>query len=94
MGLVEVTVTVRNIYGDPLPGKTVTCYANVVSGGPFCFCPGEDPQVGVTDVNGEVVFIYHDFGGCGNLEWYADCEGVVLGPSGTIYIGRQRRCID
>ncbi len=86
MGLVEVTVTVRNIYGDPLPGKTVTCYANIVSGGPFCFCPGEDPQVDVTDANGEVVFIYDNFGGCGELNWYADCEGVVLGPSGTIYI--------
>jgi hypothetical protein len=86
MGQIDVTVTVRNIYGDPLPGKTVTCYANVVSGGPFCFCPGEDPQVGVTDANGEVVFVYHDFGGCGELNWYADCEGVVLGPSGTIYI--------
>ena len=86
MGWVKVTVVVRNIYGDPLPGKTVTCYANLVSGGPFCYCPGEDPQVGVTDVNGEVIFYYHDFGGCGELNWYADCESVVLGPSGTIYI--------
>jgi hypothetical protein len=85
-GWVEITVTVRNIYGDVLPGKTVTCYANVVSGGPFCWCPGEDPQVGVTDINGEVVFIYSDFGGCGELEWYADCESVIIGPSNTIFI--------
>ena len=85
-GQVKITVTVRNIYGDPLPGKTVTIYASVVSGGPFCFCPGEDPQVGVTGPTGEVVFYYTDFGGCGELEWYADCEGVILGPSNIIYI--------
>ena len=85
-GRVKVTVTVRNIYGDVLPGKTVTVYANVVSGGPFCFCPGEDPQVGVTDVNGELIVYYTDFGGCGDLEWYAECEAVVLGPSNIIYI--------
>jgi len=86
MDIIDVTVTVRNIYGDVLPGKTVVCNANVVSGGPFCFCPGEDPQTGVTDVNGEVVFYYTDFGGCGELEWYAVCEAVVLGPSNTVYI--------
>jgi hypothetical protein len=86
MDWIEVTVTVRNIYGDPLPGKTVTCAADPAAIGPFCYCPGENPQVDVTDINGEVVFIYHDFGGCGNLQWYADCEGVGLGPSNTIYI--------
>ena len=86
MDIIDVTVTVRNIYGDVLPGKLVTCYANIVSGGPFCFCPGEDPQTGTTDVNGEVTFFYTDFGGCGELNWYADCEAVILGPSNTVYI--------
>ena len=86
MGWVKITVTVRNIYGDPLPGKIVNCYAIVVSGGPFCFCPGEDPQSGTTDVNGEIDFYYHDFGGCGELQWGADCEGVVFAPSNIIYI--------
>jgi hypothetical protein len=86
MGWVKITVTVRNIYGDPLPDKLVNCTASVVSGGPFCFCPGEDPQSDSTDVNGEVVFYYSDFGGCGNLQWIADCDGVVFNPSNTIYI--------
>jgi hypothetical protein len=86
MDNIDVTVTVRNIYGDVLPGKTVTVYANVVSGGPFCFCPGEDPQTGITDVNGEVTVFYNNFGGCGELNWYADCESVILGPSNTVYI--------
>lgn len=85
MGWVKVTVTVRNIYGDPLPGKTVVCTAVPVSG-IFCFCPGENPQTGVTDANGVVVFYFTDFGGCGDVEFYAECDGVVLGPSPTIYI--------
>ncbi len=85
MGWVKITVTVRNIYGDPLPGKLVNCYAIPVMG-VFCFCPGEDPQSGITDVNGEIDFFYHDFGGCGDLQWGADCEGVVFNPSNILYI--------
>jgi hypothetical protein len=85
MGWVKITVTVRNIYGDPLPGETVNCYAIPVTG-TFCFCPGEDPQSGITDVNGEVIFYYHNFGGCGDLQWGADCLGVVFAPSNIIYI--------
>jgi len=86
MGWVKITVTVRNIYGDPLPGKLVNCYAIPVAPDVFCFCPGEDPQSGTTDVNGEVVFYYTDFGGCGNIQWGADCEGVVFNASNIIYI--------
>jgi hypothetical protein len=85
MGWVTITVTVRNIYGDPLPDKVVNCYAIPVTG-TFCFCPGEDPQSGTTDINGQVVFTYHDFGGCGDLQWGADCDGVVFNPSNTLYI--------
>jgi hypothetical protein len=86
MGWVKVTVTVRNIYGDPLPDETVTCTAVPVAPAVMCFCPGENPQVGVTDENGVVVFYFTDFGGCGDLEFYAECQGVVLGPSPPIYI--------
>jgi hypothetical protein len=86
MGWVKITVTVRNVYGDPLPDKLVNCHAIVVSGGPFCFCPGEDPQSGTTDINGEVIFYYHDFGGCGQLQWGADCEGVTFNPSNIIFV--------
>lgn len=85
MGSVLVTVTVRNVYGDVLPGKTVNCQAQVVTG-PFCFCPGETPQTGVTDINGQAFFTFNNFGGCGNLQFGADCEGVVFIPSATIYI--------
>ena len=85
MGWVKITVTVRNIYGDPLPGKLVNCYAIPVTG-TFCFCPGEDPQSGTTDEFGVVDFYYHDFGGCGDMQWGADCEGVVFNPSNIIYI--------
>ncbi len=86
MGRVKVTVTVRNIYGDPLPGKIVNCYAIPVTGGPFCFCPGEDPQTGTTDINGEAIFYYTDFGGCGDMQWGADSEGIVFNPSNIIFI--------
>jgi hypothetical protein len=86
MGWVKITVTVRNIYGDPLPGKLVNCYAVPVPPDVFCFCPGEDPQSGTTDVNGEIDFYYTDFGGCGNIQWGADCEGVVFNLSNIIYV--------
>jgi hypothetical protein len=85
-GLVYVTVTVRNVYGDPLPGKIVDCYSIVVSGGPFCFCPGEDPQQSTTDVNGQAFFSFTDFGGCGDLQFGAECEGVVFTPSPSIFV--------
>jgi hypothetical protein len=86
LGWVKITVTVRNVYGDPLPGKIVNCYAIPVAPDVFCFCPGEDPQSGTTDVNGVVDFYYTDFGGCGNIQWGADCEGVVFNPSNILYV--------
>lgn len=85
IGSVLVTVTVRNVYGDPLPGKLVNCQAVPVTGA-FCFCPGETPQSGTTDVNGQVFFTFDNFGGCGDLQFGADCEGVIFIPSPTIYI--------
>jgi len=85
LGSVLVTVTVRNVYGDPLPSKTVNCQAAPVTG-TFCFCPGENPQSGVTDVNGQVFFTFDNFGGAGNLLFNADCEGVSFIPSAAIYI--------
>ena len=85
LGSVLVTVTVRNVYGDPLPSKTVNCQATPVTG-TFCFCSGQNPQSGVTDSNGQVFFTFDRFGGTGNLQFDADCEGVSFIPSTTIYI--------
>jgi hypothetical protein len=85
IGSVLVTVTVRNVYGDPLPAKTVNCQAAVVTG-TFFFCTGENPQSGVTDANGQAFFTFNNFGGCGDLQFNADCEGVSFIPSPTIYI--------
>jgi len=85
IGSVLVTVTVRNVYGDPLPSKTVNCQAAVVTG-TFFFCAGETPQSGVSDSNGEVVFTFDNFGGCGSIQFNADCEGVSFIPSTTIAI--------
>ena len=85
MGSVLVTVTVRNVYGDPLPGKTVNCQAVPVAG-TFCFCAGQTPQTGVTNVSGVVQFTFFKFGGCGNLKFTADCESVIFNPSPNIYI--------
>jgi hypothetical protein len=85
MGSVLVTVTVRNVYGDPLPAKTVNCQAVPVTG-TFCFCPLETPQTGVTGGSGVVQFTFNNFGGCGNLKFTADCEGVFFNASPNIYI--------
>jgi hypothetical protein len=82
---IHVTVTVRNVYGDPLPGKTVDCYGLEVSG-VFCWCPGESLQTDVTDVNGEAFFDFTDFGGCGLVQFGATCEGVVFSPCAQIFV--------
>jgi hypothetical protein len=85
MDLIHVTVTVRNVYGDPLPDKTVDCYAIEVSG-VFCWCPGESLQTGVTDVNGQAFFDFTDFGGCGNVQFGATSEAVVFNPCTQIFV--------
>ncbi|MGD9140018.1 MAG: hypothetical protein PVJ42_00620 [bacterium] len=82
---IGVTVTVRNVYGDPLPGKTVDCYAIEVSG-TFCWCPGESLQTDVTDANGQAFFDFTDFGGCGNVQFGATCESVVFSPCAAIFV--------
>jgi hypothetical protein len=84
-GSVLVTVTVRNVYGDPLPGKTVNCQAVPVTG-TFCFCAGQTPQTGVTDINGQIQFTFIKFGGCGDLKFTADSDGVFFNASPNIYI--------
>jgi hypothetical protein len=85
MGSIQVTVTVRNIYGDPLPGKVVDCWAEEVAG-TFCWCPGESLQTDTSDINGQCFFYFTDFGGCGTLQFGAQSEGVTFTPSPTIEV--------
>ena len=82
---IHVTVTVRNVYADPLPGKTVDCYAIEVTGD-FCWCVGESLQTDVTDTNGQAFFDFTDFGGCGDVQFGATCEGVVFVPCAAIFV--------
>jgi hypothetical protein len=82
---VTVYVTVRDCYGNPLDDRTVTVYPDSAAG-EFCFCVGCQTKVGVTDPNGDMSVRFARFGGCGNLAWYAQSEGVILGPSASIYI--------
>ena len=84
MGHILVTVTTRDCYGSPLPDVGVTCYPYYEDG--FCFCLGEDSKSGITDVNGEVFLTFAKFGGCGDLEFYAEAFGVVIGPSLPVFI--------
>ncbi|MFH1311778.1 MAG: Ig-like domain-containing protein [Candidatus Eisenbacteria bacterium] len=85
IGAIQVTVTVRNIYGDPLPGMTVDCWAEEVAG-VFCWCPGESLQTDVTDINGQCFFYFTDFGGCGTIQFGAQSDGIVFTPSPTIEV--------
>jgi hypothetical protein len=77
-------VTVRNCYGDPLPGSGVTCYPYYEEG--FCFCPGEGSKSDITDANGQVFLTFTKFGGCGDLVFYAEVFGLVIGPSEPVFI--------
>jgi hypothetical protein len=85
IGQIQVTVTVRNIYGDPLPGKEVDCWAEEVAG-VFCWCPGESLQTDSTDLAGQAIFYFTDFGGCGTLQFGAQSEGINFVPSPTIEV--------
>jgi hypothetical protein len=85
MGSVMVTVTVRNRYGDPLPSKSVDCWAEEITG-TFCWCPGESLQTDTTGPTGEAFFFFTDFGGCGDIQFGAQCEGVMFTPSPTIFV--------
>jgi hypothetical protein len=86
VGAPLVTVTVIDMYGMPISGEEVECTATWETPDVFCFCPGENPQVGITDGDGVVQFVFNDFGGCGEMAFYAECLGVPLYPSPTIYV--------
>jgi hypothetical protein len=82
--IVAVDVNVKDCYGAALGGRTVTVYPDPLA--THCFCVGYESEVGVTDGNGDMSVTFARFGGCGNLAWYAESEGIVLGPSASIYI--------
>jgi hypothetical protein len=84
---ITLSVTVKDCYGTALSGKTVDMYMDPTMATAFCFCPGEvTAKQGVTDVNGDVSATWQFFGGCGDMEFTAEVEGVTLGPTSTIYI--------
>jgi hypothetical protein len=83
---VLVTVTVRDCYGTPLAGQTVDFSPAGVAPAVFCFCDSVK-TAGPTDVNGQTTASYADFGGCGDLQFYATIGTVVAGPSPAITIG-------
>jgi hypothetical protein len=83
--LVTVDVTVRDCYGTPLAGETVTV-TPVGATGSFCFCDSSK-VVGPTDALGETSATWNDFGGCGTLTFTATIGTVTAGPSAAITIG-------
>jgi hypothetical protein len=53
----------------------------------MCFCPGENPQAGVTAGDGTVAVTFDEFGGCGELQFTAQAGVALIGPSTPIEIG-------
>jgi hypothetical protein len=91
---VIVTVTVRDCYGTPLPGHTAVVQASP-AGAPFCYCPdGEPPPNDYEDTKispatngaGVTTVVFAKFGGCGDMQFYAQVGTVLAGPSVAIYI--------
>jgi hypothetical protein len=91
--VITVTVTVRDCYGDVLPGKDVVVWA--YSDDEFCYCPDGEPTpyeledtklAGTTDAAGMVTAEFKKIGGCGQMKFYATVEDVVLGPSNWMRI--------
>jgi hypothetical protein len=83
---VNVVVTVRDCYGTPLSGLYVDVSPAGVAPAVFCFCDSVK-TVGPTDVTGTTTAAYDDFGGCGDLQFYATIGTVIAGPSAAITIG-------
>ncbi len=83
-GTVTVTVTVKDCYDTPLEGIEVTV-TEAAGGTGHCWCPGEDAKVCTTDASGVCQVTFSAFGGCDGtdcaLQFQADAEGVILGPS-------------
>jgi hypothetical protein len=91
---ITVTVTVKDCYGTPLAGQTVTVNATP-AGSPFCYCADGEPApddfedskiVGPTNASGVITANFAKFGGCGDMEFYAVMGAVTAGPSASIYI--------
>jgi hypothetical protein len=82
---VTVTVVVRDCYGQVLPGLYVDVSPAGVPPAVFCFCDSVK-TVGPTDATGTTTAAYADFGGCGDLQFYATIGAVVAGPSPAITI--------
>jgi hypothetical protein len=91
---VTVTVTVKDCYGTPLAGQTVTVNATP-AGTPFCYCADGEPApddfedskiVGPTNASGVTTAVFRKFGGCGDMEFYATIGTVIAGPSASIAI--------
>ena len=87
MGILTVTVVVRDCYGTLLPDVEVLVEPIIVAGG-HCFCPGEEAKTCTTNVSGTCTVTFHNFGGCDGvdcgLEFQATADGVVLGPSNRV----------
>jgi hypothetical protein len=85
LGGVNVTVTVIDLFGDPMGMASVICWPEEIIGD-FCWCPGESLQTGITNMEGQAFFDFTDFGGCGDVQFVAECMGVEFYPSPTIFI--------
>ncbi len=93
MNVITVSVTLRDCYGTPLPGKDVIVWA--YADDDFCYCPDGEPApyqledtklVGPTDAAGTVTAEFKKIGGCGDMQFYATVDDIVLGPSNWMSI--------
>jgi hypothetical protein len=85
IGMFRVTVTARDCYGTPCTNSSVTCIIDIATVGRLCVCPDEDFQTGTTDINGQVSYVFDNFGGCCDLHFIAECQGETLGPSNIVW---------
>ena len=82
---VQVTVIVRDCYGTPVSGINVEVHP-FTSNGSFYFCAGESIKTGISNASGVVIVTYDRFGGCGDLQFEAEGNSVILGSSAAIRI--------
>jgi len=85
-GMVGVTVTAKDCYGTPCANLSVICSGDLATFGSLCFCGNGDAfQTGTTDINGQVSYVFDNFGACGDLQFIAEWQGETLGPSNIVW---------
>jgi hypothetical protein len=80
-----VTVTAKDCYGTPCANISIICSGDLATSGTLCFTTEDAFQTDTTDINGRVSYVFDNSGGCGDLQFFAECQGETRGVSNIVW---------